>query len=414
MNRKLIWSALAISFVALALSACSGGTSSPSSPTEEALPFGLKTVPVANAARVSVLTFAPDGRMFVAEQLTGAIRIMNADGTMQEAPFAQLPVAIYIDLDWGLTGLALDPGFATNHFVYAFYTEPQGAPEQPVGRPKIVRFTDQNGVGVNEATITDDFPPTPIGHPGYNANGQIAFGPDGFLYASVGDYDDGKTFVQDLSTPVGKLLRIQKTDGSAAPGNPFINKPNADPRVFALGFREPFPFIFYPKNQLIYGTDNTPVTCEELNVIQAGKNYGWPDVGEFPFSSCDAGTQTQAIFRFAREGKQPADFLSFVEVSSLAYLPATKYPLVGEGLLVCQAERSKLNAEDKGSPGVLRRITLSGPAFDQVSANDVLIHSCKGGLAVGPDGTMYYTTDTEIKKFTTAQGSPTAPASPQR
>ena len=123
--------------LSITLQSCGGGDS---------LPFGLKSEVAANADRARAMAFAPDGRLFFAEQYTGAIRILQADGTLQADPFAQLTVANYVDLDWGLTGLALDPNFADNHFVYAFYTEPvtEGG-ANPTGRPKLVRFTEDNG-----------------------------------------------------------------------------------------------------------------------------------------------------------------------------------------------------------------------------------------------------------------------------
>ena len=167
--------------LSITLQSCGGGDS---------LPFGLKSETVTSADRARAMAFAPDGRLFFAEQYTGAIRIVQADGTVQAEPFAQLQVANYIDHDWGLTGLALDPDFADNHFVYAFFTEPvtEGG-TTPTGRPKLVRFTEENGKATDETVVSDDFPETDPGHAGFNANGRIHFGPDGALYASVGDYD---------------------------------------------------------------------------------------------------------------------------------------------------------------------------------------------------------------------------------
>ncbi|MGH8247132.1 MAG: PQQ-dependent sugar dehydrogenase, partial [Gammaproteobacteria bacterium] len=192
----------------------------------DSLPFGLKSEVAANADRARAMEFAPDGRLFFAEQFTGTIRILQADGTLQAEPFAQLQVANYLDLDWGLTGLALDPDFADNHFVYAFFTEPVAAAgTNPTGRPKLVRFTEQNGKAADETVISDKFPDTIEAHAGFNANGRIHFGPDGTLYASVGDYDVGgkddpdRDRLADASQPLGKLLRIDPENGDPARGN---------------------------------------------------------------------------------------------------------------------------------------------------------------------------------------------------
>ncbi|HET9477409.1 MAG TPA: PQQ-dependent sugar dehydrogenase [Dehalococcoidia bacterium] len=430
--------------VVLAL-ACSGDG-------EEELPFGLQSEVVTNADRVSDMVFAPDGRMFFAEQFTGAIRVISAEGQLQEAPFAQVTLAEWLALDWGLTGLALDPDFQNNHYVYAFYTAvpgtagaappgtglvsavppaghpaggvvaqvspgplppggatltPSPAPEEntatpapqeekPQGQPLLVRFTDANGVGQDETVISDDFPLTSKEHPGYNGQGNIHFGPDGMLYLSFGDYDD-PVLVQDLSTPVGKLLRIDPETGEAPPDNPLVGDPDADPRIYAWGFREPFDFTFNSNTGDIYGTDNTPDTCEELNIIRPGENYGWPDVGEFPYDDCSAGDQVPAIFHFAREGKEPGSFLSLVEVSGLTFVPGARYPSLGDSLFACESQISVVEGEV--TKGVLRRLIMALPAYDAVTQSDVIVKDCKGDVETGRDGTLYYSNATEIRRL---------------
>ena len=192
--------------------------------------------------------------MFFAQQFAGeagdqgVIRVIGTDGVLQNEPFASISVANYLGLDWGLTGLALDPDFSTNNYVYAFYTAVAG---DNIGKPTLVRFTDSNGIGTEQTVISNDFPDMYPNFQGYNANGEIHFGPDGYLYASIGDYDQGTSKpevgghpdqVKSLATPIGKLLRMDKTDGSAPSDNPFANDPDADPRIFAYGFRGPFPF----------------------------------------------------------------------------------------------------------------------------------------------------------------------------
>jgi glucose/arabinose dehydrogenase len=435
--------------------------------TEE-LPFGLTSEVVATAPHVSEIVFAPDGRMFFSEQFTGDIRIVMPDGTLQQQPFAHLDVANWLDLDWGLTGLALDPGFESNHYVYAFYTKPvplpdgQGqtspsavpvestpsaevtppsvstpgdgpppiqtapggqpmatgattapasteqAPANPVGQPVLVRFTERNGVGEELTVISENFPVTVQAKAGYNANGSIHFGPDGMLYASMGDYDFATDPVAlDLSSPIGKMLRINATTGEAPPDNPLVQEPGADPRVFAFGFREPFDFVFQPQTQVIFGTDNTPYTCEELNVIRGGENYGWPAVGEFPYAQCGIGEQVVAIHFFAREGKQPGDFVSLVEVAGLTFTPAARYPALGDSLFVCEGQRSVVDGEE--SPGVLRRLVIA-PDLTGVTANDLIVRDCKGDAEAAADGTLYYANSTEIRRLLPATTSVPAEA----
>jgi glucose/arabinose dehydrogenase len=404
----------------LTLAVACGDDESTSSPTPSGptYAFGLSSEVVAgegNADNVSAIAFAPDGRIFYAQQFggdtgnTGAIRVIQADGTVQSAPFATVTVANHLNLDWGLTGLALDPDFATNHFVYAFYTADQG---DGSGKPTLVRFTDANGTATDQTTISDDFPVTFAKHEGYNANGDIHFGPDGYLYVSIGDYDQGTAkpeegghpeLVADLSTPIGKMLRISKEDGSAAPDNPFVGQEGADPRVFAYGFREPFPFTFDAAGS-VYGTDNTPVSCEELNVIGSGAFYGWPEGWAFPFDNCAIGQGTQPVYNFARGDQQPNAFLSFAESQGISFLAGSKYKQLGDSLLVCQSEKSLV--QDVTSPGAIRQIVLDSSGA--VTSTAIVVNDCKGEV-IAHNGAVYYATQTEIRKLIDAPagGSPT-------
>jgi len=373
----------ALSFSLLFLAAACGG--------EEENPFSVKSELVTAADRPIALAFAPDGRLFYAEHLTGNIRVVSPDGQLQGDPFAKVEVALFIE--WGLTGLALDPDFENNHYVYAFLTEAV-SPEGPVGRPVVVRFTDQDNRGLDPEVIVGDLPETNPKRPGFNANGSIHFGPDGFLYITIGDYDRGKTigpngkpFAQDLSTPLGKMLRINKENGAAPPDNPFFDQPDADPRIFAYGFSRPFNFAFHPQNGQIYGHDNT-ASCEELNLIKAGGNYGWPDVGDFPWPDCTAGEQIEGIHFLAIEGKKPGDFLSGPGVTGMETASGDVYPLLGDSLLVCT------NAKK-----LMRRLVLSGAGLDQVTDDDVVVKDCDMDIAVSPDGIVYYSNQTEIRRL---------------
>jgi len=383
---------------ALALSSACGSDDLSSTPTPSPIPtpaFGLISELVLAADHPSAMAMAPDGRLFYAEQYTGNIRIVDAGGQLLPEPFVHLDVANWLNLDWGLTGLALDPDFAANHFVYAFYTETVDPdPARPIARPKLVRFTDENSRGMDLKTINEDFPDTFRDHQGFQANGSIHFGPDGFLYATVGDYDQGHTigprgkpYAQDVSSPLGKMLRLDKEDGTPPPDNPFVDRAGSDPRVFAFGFGQEYDFAFHPETGQIYGTDTT-VSCEELNLITQGGNYGAPPPGEFPFSDCGAGEQIDAIHLFARPGMEAGLFLSFVEVSGLEFVSSTAYSVLGDSLLVCES-----------GTGILRRLVLGGADFEQVTDDDVVAYDCTLGVTTSPEGVIYYSNDQEIRRL---------------
>ena len=364
------------------VAACGGG---------EANPFKVKSELVTNAQLPQALAFAPDGRLFYAERLTGDVRVVSADGQLQKEPFVHVDVPFL--LEWGLSGLAIDPEFETNHYVYIYFTEVVEAEPRIIAKPVVWRFTEESNRGVNRKVIVGDLPDTIIDRPGFNANGGMHFGPDGFLYIAVGDYDVGVS--QDLSIPVGKLLRVDKEDGSAPLDNPFVDIPNVDPRIFAYGFRESFDFVIHPQTAQIYGNDNTPGSCEELNLIEAGGNYGWPEVGEFAWPDCVAGEQIKAIHLFARKGMNPGDYLSTVLVAGKEFVSGDVYPLFGDSLLVCQ-----------GDEKLMRRLTLTGANLDQVAANDVVVRDCSLDVTVSPDGIVYYSNEEEIRRLVPAKAEP--------
>ncbi len=389
--RLLLIAALA----AIALAACGDGLNDFASPSPEHTPnpFGLGSEVVANGDHPVAMTFAPDGRIFFAEKFTGVIRVIDADGDLQQAPFADLDVAEWLGLDWGVTGMALDPDFSTSPYLYVFYTQPVNRDkDQPIAKPVLVRIRADGDTAGDHETLIDDFPGTRLDHQGFRANGGIRFGPDGYLYISMGDYDygqddgpDGAPPASDLGSPLGKVLRVT-TDGSAAPGNPFADDATADARVFAYGFARPSEIAFQPGTTKLVSSDATD-SCEELNVISAGGNYGWPHVGEFPFKDCNFGGQVKALYLLARPDTEPGQFQSYVGVTGLAFLTGDKYPVLGNGLLVCEKETKHL-----------RRLVVS-PDAAFVTGDDIAISQCDGSVAVGPDGTVYFSNATEIRRL---------------
>jgi glucose/arabinose dehydrogenase len=150
------------------------------------------------------------------------------------------------------------------------------------------------------------------------------------------------------------------------------------------------------------------VSCEELNIIQAGENYGWPDVGEFPYADCSAGEGTLPIYNFAREGMEPEDFVSLVEVSGLAFSTAEAYPVVGDSLFVCESWQSP-DRDGNRQSGFLRQLVLAEPGFDSVTSSDAIVRDCRGDVSASPEGVIYYATETEIKRLTGGQTTGEAP-----
>ena len=219
----------------------------------------------------TAMAFAPDGRLFVCLQ-SGQVRVINKDGVLLANPFVTLSVDS--NGERGLLGVAFDPNFASNHYVYLYYTVP-GSP----AHNRISRFTANGNVAAanSEFVLVDlDNLSNATNHNG----GAIHFGPDGKLYAGVGDNANG-TNAQSLSNRLGKILRIN-SNGTIPPDNPRSfpgivgSTSGANRAIWAVGLRNPFTFAFQPGTARLFINDVGQSTWEEINNGVAGSNYGWP------------------------------------------------------------------------------------------------------------------------------------------
>jgi glucose/arabinose dehydrogenase len=229
------------------------------------VPAGFSDTLVASGLRQpTAMTFAPDGRLFVCEQ-GGTLRVIK-NGTLLPTPFVTIPVSAAGER--GLLGVAIDPDFAQNRFVYVYYTA-----TTPTIHNRVSRFTAAGDVAVagNELPILDLETLSATNHNG----GAIHFGPDGKLYVAVGENAVGSNS-QSLNNRLGKMLRINK-DGSIPSDNPFVSQTTgANRAIWALGLRNPFTFAFQPMSETLYINDVGQTSWEEINLGVAGANYGWP------------------------------------------------------------------------------------------------------------------------------------------
>jgi glucose/arabinose dehydrogenase len=230
----------------------------PSGFTEEQFGGNLSGSPTAMA-------FAPDGRLFVCQQ-GGQLRVIK-NGSLLSTPFVSLTVDS--SGERGLLGIAFDPNFATNHYLYVYYT----VATSPIHN-RVSRFTAAGDTAVpgSEAIILElDNLSSATNHNG----GAIHFGPDGKLYIGVGENANGANS-QTLSNLLGKMLRIN-ADGTIPTNNPFYNTTTGNNRaIWALGLRNPFTFAFQPGTTRLFINDVGQSTWEEINDGIAGSNYGWP------------------------------------------------------------------------------------------------------------------------------------------
>jgi len=231
------------------------------------LPFGfVETQFGANlSGRPTAMEFAPDGRLFVCLQ-TGQVRVIK-NGLLLPTPF--LNIAVDYSGERGLLGIAFDPNFTTNHYLYLYHT----VPTFPIHN-QVSRFTaagDVAAAGSEVVILNLDNLSNATNHNG----GALHFGSDGKLYVGVGENGNGSN-AQTLSNLLGKMLRIN-ADGTVPTDNPFYNSGSGNNRaIWALGLRNPFTFGFQPGTGRLFINDVGASTWEEINDGIPGANYGWP------------------------------------------------------------------------------------------------------------------------------------------
>ncbi|WP_018614846.1 PQQ-dependent sugar dehydrogenase [Segetibacter koreensis] len=229
------------------------------------LPKGFNQILVASGiSNPTVMAFAPDGRLFVAEQ-TGALRIIKNGGLLSK-PFITLQVNSKGER--GLLGIAFDPDFNTNKYIYLYYTLSSAA------NNRISRFTANGDVVVpgSEVVILNL---SPLSNATNHNGGSIQFGKDGKLYVGIGDNANSAN-AQNLDTYLGKILRIN-ADGTVPDGNPFKTGSEERRRIWSYGLRNPFTLSVQPLTGKIFVNDVGQNMWEEINnCTTGGLNYGWP------------------------------------------------------------------------------------------------------------------------------------------
>src|SRR5215211_5721060 len=235
------------------------------------LPMGFTDSPVVSGLTKPMdMEFAPDGRLFVAEQ-AGRVRIAKPDGTL--ATFLNISTKVDSSGDRGLQALTFDPSFSTNRYVYHHYTKKATSTTPAHNRVVRVTASGDKAVAGSEKLIfrLGNQKSANTGHMG----GAIDFGTDGKLYVSTGE-NKTPTNAQQLTNLFGKMLRINKS-GTIPTDNPFYSTASGNNRaIWALGLRNPFKFAVQPGTGTIFINDVGEKSWEEINQGKKGANYGWP------------------------------------------------------------------------------------------------------------------------------------------
>jgi glucose/arabinose dehydrogenase len=210
------------------------------------------------------LAFLPDGRMLVTER-PGRLRLVTSDGSLSR-PLSGVP-KVFASGQGGLLDVALDPNFTSNHLVYLSFAEPgPGGASTAVARGKL------GDTGI--AGLKVIFSQQPKVGGGNHFGSRLVFRRDGTLFITTGDryqFDPA----QDLSTHLGKVIRINP-DGSVPKDNPFVGRKDAKPEIWSYGHRNMQGAALHPQTGALWGSEHGPRGGDEINIPEAGKNYGWP------------------------------------------------------------------------------------------------------------------------------------------
>jgi glucose/arabinose dehydrogenase len=345
----------------------------------------FRVVPIKGLSRPYALAFLPDGNILITER-SGRLRIVR-DGVLDPQPIAGMPEVLDRSLK-ALNDIALHPRFAENRWVYFTYYKPQPG-SMELATAVLARGRFDGGSALTD--VRDLF--TTEGVVSGPSAARLVFGRDGKVYVAIGIPIPSRgragvatvTDAQDPGSHFGKVLRLND-DGSAPADNPFTGRPGYKPEVYALGIRNAMGLVVHPETGEIWETENGPQGGDELNIIRAGRNYGWPVISLGRSYGGDATGDSGPVQEqpVASGMEQPLLFWApSIALSGMAFYTGDRFPewrgsiflgaLVGE-----QLQRVVMN--QKGLP--VRRDTLLRELRQRIRE-----------VRQGPDGLLYLLTD---------------------
>jgi glucose/arabinose dehydrogenase len=343
---------------------CAGRSTSPTGDvqtTADRTRFVVQEV----AANVEVpwsLSFAPDGRLFFTER-PGRVRVVQ-NGVLLSSPALTIDDVSAAE-ESGALGLTLAPTFASTHFVYVAYTATvPGGP--PVNR--LVRYREVQNTLADRAVLLDNIPAASR-HDG----ARVRFGPDGMLYMTMGDALDASS-AQDLASYSGKIFRLND-DGTTPRDNPYGSP------VFSFGHRNPQGIDWHPLTGELWETEHGNVGNDEVNVIEAGRNYGWPVI-EGNATGPDMVTPLLV-------------FTPAVAPSGGSFYRGTAFPAFQNDFFFATLAGQHIH-----------RVRID-PSLRRIAAEERLVEGLFGRIrdvVVGPDGFLYFSTSNRDGRGSPATG----------
>ena len=322
------------------------------------------------------LVFLPDGSMLVTER-PGRLRVIR-DGVLDPTPIAGVP-AVKAQRLSGLMDVALHPRFAENKVIYLTFNKPRedGMLATALARAKY------DGKALTE--VKEIF----VAEPWWNGAGgsasRIVFGRDGMLYMTTGSSggpNGGEG--QDTSAHKGKVLRL-RDDGTVPPDNPFVGKAGFKPEIYSYGHRNSLGLIVHPVTGALWNTENGPNGGDEINIVHAGKNYGWPTVSmgrsyEGPWQG-----------KFAQEGMEAplVYWMPSIAASGLLVYTGDKFPSWKGNAFV-----GAMRVGEIPNTGHMQRIVFNDKG-EEIRRESLLteLRQRIRDVRQGPDGLIYLLTE---------------------
>jgi glucose/arabinose dehydrogenase len=349
-------------------------------PYHASAPFQVTTL-LDNLPAPWSLAFLPDGKIILTERLPGSIRIFDPKTKELSNPVAGVSqLAAPGAADIGLLEVTLDPHFSANHRIFFTFFD---YIDKTDSNTFVARATlDEAGCAIKDTQVIFRAQPRmPSKRLGAKTGGRIAIAPDGTLFITIGDRSDSPPWdvAQRMDTDLGKIIHITP-DGAPAPDNPFLGKPGVLPEIWAIGTRSEEGLAFDPRTGRLWEHEHGPRGGDELNIIEKGRNYGWPVVVhgvDYPGAAIGEGITH-------KEGMEDPVYYwdPVIAPSGMAFYTGELFPQWRNSLFV------------GGLRGMmLDRLTIKD---DKVVAEEPLLTDLRARIRdvrVGPDGAVYVLTD---------------------
>jgi glucose/arabinose dehydrogenase len=322
------------------------------------------------------LAFLPDGKLIVTER-TGQIKIVSDNGVA--VPIGGLPKNIYVKGQGGMLDVVLHPKYASNGWLYLSYS---------------VGSDDENALQIMRAKLLGNqltqqqviFTVAPFKDTPVHFAGRMTFLPDHSLLVTSGDGFDYREDAQRLDNQLGKLLRISD-DGSIPVNNPFLSSDSEALRnaVFSYGHRNAQAILFDPVRNVIFSNEHGPDGGDELNVIQAGVNYGWPVI---TFGKDYAGGRISPFTEYPNMQQPFIDWTPSIAPSGMAVHRGEMFKILNGDILVSVLKFKEVRWVQMNDMQVVGQVSLFKELEQRI--RDVRVH---------PDGSIYILTDSEKGKI---------------